>query len=112
MEGDIRLTEGSTLLDGRVEVCRTNVWGTVCDNGWDIHDARVVCRQLGYSIAGMLLFLLIMLSYMGDRITCFINFATELFFDLASTFCNVVLCIISIQDKVIMHAAFPRSKDC
>ena len=51
-EGDIRLLGGTTLLEGRVSLCKNNVWGTVCDSGWQSIDATVVCRQLGFSVAG------------------------------------------------------------
>ena len=44
--------DGITRLEGRVEICKNNVWGTVCDQGWDKLDARVVCRELGLSVAG------------------------------------------------------------
>ncbi|GFR64782.1 deleted in malignant brain tumors 1 protein, partial [Elysia marginata] len=33
---------------GRVEVLVENQWGTVCDIYWDMRDASVMCRTLGY----------------------------------------------------------------
>ena len=43
------LTNGSTSVEGIVEVFYGGVTGLVCGENWDLTDADVVCRQLGYS---------------------------------------------------------------
>ena len=48
--GALRLINGGTSNEGRLEICIYSVWGTVCHDSFDTNDAKVACRQLGYEV--------------------------------------------------------------
>ena len=47
----LRLADGRTPTEGRVEVRLNGVWHSVCDNMFDTTDAAVVCYTLGYALS-------------------------------------------------------------
>ena len=53
-DGALRLMGGDNPLEGRVEICINNAWGTVCDDAFGSDDAQVVCTQLGEPFNGIL----------------------------------------------------------
>ena len=46
-DDDLRLVNGNTRLEGRLEVCLNHAWGTVSRTRFDSSEATVVCRKLG-----------------------------------------------------------------
>ena len=50
-EVPVRLNGVRSNYSGRVEVFYSGRWGRICHNKWDIRDARVICRQLGFNDA-------------------------------------------------------------
>lgn len=51
-EGDLRLVGGGSEYEGRVEICLSGDWGTICDDIWNTVNAEVVCNQLGFNFSG------------------------------------------------------------
>lgn len=42
---------GSSPSKGRVELAVNGVWGTICDDGFDLDDGHVICRMVGFPAA-------------------------------------------------------------
>ena len=54
-EGKVRLVDGDNQNEGRVEVCKDGIWGTICDSWrreWGTAESRVICRQLNLPYTG------------------------------------------------------------
>lgn len=44
----VRLIGGTGPYEGTVEFNVNGVWGTVCDDHFDINDAQTICKMAGY----------------------------------------------------------------
>ena len=48
---ELEKVEGDSIGQGRVLVGLNGAWGAICPYEWDLNDAHVVCRQLGFANA-------------------------------------------------------------
>ena len=51
-DGQLRLAGSNVDNEGRVEICLSNEWGTICDDSWSTSDANVACNVLGFASTG------------------------------------------------------------
>ena len=58
-DGEVRLADGTHYTNGRVEICLSGIWSSVCsDDKWDVVDASVVCKELGFQTTGYAVYFL------------------------------------------------------
>lgn len=89
--GSLRLSDGQTNGEGRVEICFNGIWGTICQDGWDSLDATVVCRQLGFKPEGNItLCSYVPVSYLTQyRCTCNSGLSASRVWPCLLRWCNV-----------------------
>ena len=83
-DGDIRLVGGSTIYQGRVEVCVNRAWGTVCGYSWSWNDAKVVCNQIGAQSFGITCY---MYALILIQVTGMVMLVTSIFHKGVDQFC-------------------------
>ena len=54
VNGELRLVEGKSEWDGRLEICFGQRWGTVGNDGWTVVNSQVICNAFGYDFTSML----------------------------------------------------------
>ncbi|CAI8004444.1 Neurotrypsin, partial [Geodia barretti] len=52
VDGQVRLVDGATDVEGRVEICFSRRWGTISGDGWTQTESTVICNDLGYEATG------------------------------------------------------------
>ena len=45
------INDSNVNYTGRVEVLYKGKWGKICRDNWDINDAKILCKQLGFESA-------------------------------------------------------------
>ncbi|XP_037092406.1 lysyl oxidase homolog 3B-like [Pollicipes pollicipes] len=51
LEGELRLSGGRGSYEGNIEIFHAGSWGHICDDEWDMPEAEIACRQLGFQSA-------------------------------------------------------------
>ena len=44
----MRLVRGSGSNEGQVELCVSQFWHPVCDDGFTVNETKLICKALGY----------------------------------------------------------------
>ena len=94
---------------GRIEVHYAGTWGSVYASGWDIKDATVACRQLGYHSASLSGYRLFCSSDIPMWFTYFKCFGNETSLEQcardfhrwysSSTYCASVVCTNKMTEE-------------
>ncbi|KAK2162813.1 hypothetical protein LSH36_91g05015 [Paralvinella palmiformis] len=84
VEGLIRLIGGKARGTGTVVVYHNRKWGKVCDDGWNLEAASIVCKSLGFARALMAS----TQSHFGGDFTDYVNSPYTTQFSLTSRQCR------------------------